>query len=563
MPATSDLVVDTLIEGGITHAFTLPGLGITWSLGSFRKKADALKVILTRSEQVASVMAQVAGRLTGKPNLFMGQGPWVATTGSFGILEAYFSGSPMVILTESSDYDGFGQYGVYQTMTGDYGAGNIQTSLGSITKYCTYATEPQAAVYGTQLAIKHASLPRKGPAAVIMKTTIIKQEVKESPRVRLYQTPGYLAYSPPKPDENALKALINSLNESQQPVVIAGNGVFEAKTGPLLQRMAEEIGCAVATSYNGKGVVNETSAIAVGMMGTWGCATANRIVKSADLIIILGASMAPDYTRFRDPNMIRPLDQKIIQVDIDPRNAGWVYPVDLAITGDVNDVVVHMSQNKLDKTKKQSRCDWIRGIKEKTGYDEPPGLSSAPGTVHHTDIVNALQDFLNENTILTLDAGSNRIWATNSLRVQHPNQLLVPGGIGGMGWGGAAAAAAQLIYPEKRVVSLAGDGGFMTTMDVVATCVQYDLPVTFIVSNNKGLGMVRDNQGDPPFATDYGNIDFAKIAEGMGAKGMRVDTRDGLDDALHESHKYGGPVVIDVEVDPKASYIPASDTEAL
>ena len=119
---TNEGIINTFLESGVNRGFTLPGLGITWSLPAFHEKKDVFDVVLARSEQSASVMAQVAGKMTGKPGLLMAQGPFATTTGAFGILEAYFSSSPMVILTDTSCYDGFGQYGVYQTMTGDYGA---------------------------------------------------------------------------------------------------------------------------------------------------------------------------------------------------------------------------------------------------------------------------------------------------------------------------------------------------------------------------------------------------------------------------------------------------------
>ena len=129
MPKTNETIVRTLIESGVTRGFTLPGLGITWSLPAFYDAKAELDVVLTRNEWIASVMTQVTGRLTGRPAVLMGQGPWVTTIGGMGILEAYFSGSPMVILTETSDYDGYGQMGVYQTMTGDYGGADAMASL--------------------------------------------------------------------------------------------------------------------------------------------------------------------------------------------------------------------------------------------------------------------------------------------------------------------------------------------------------------------------------------------------------------------------------------------------
>ena len=564
MSKTNELVVKTLIDAGVKKAFTLPGLGITWMLPAFYDYQDQFEVVLARSEWIASVMAQVTGRLTGKPSVVMGQGPWITTLGSVGILEAHFAGSPLVVLTETSDYNGHGQQGVYQTMTGDYGGADAMASLKPITKYCTYATTPEEAVFGTQMAVKHATLPRKGPAAVIMKTTIIRQEVQEPFNPSLYDTEGYLSYTPARPDKDGVRKLVHLLDQADNPVVIAGNGVITAKAGVALQNLAEHAGIAVATSYNGKGVIAETSDVAVGMLGTWGCPTANRAVARADLVVMLGASMAADYTRFRDPALIRPGDQTLVQVDVDPRNAGWVYPVDLAITGDAMDVIKMLNNEGLSAAKRNARIEKIDAVRKETGYFELPDLPSAEGTLHQTDLIRGIQDFLSENDLLTLDAGSNRLWATHGLRMPYPHQLIVPGGTGIMGWGAPAAAAAKLVHPEKRVTSFSGDGGFMMTMQIITTCIQQNLDTVFLVSNNAGLGMVRDNLGEKRIAVDFDeNIDFATVAEGMGGKGLRISHKDEVRDALEEAHKLGGPVVINATVDPDASHHQAVDNEPL
>jgi acetolactate synthase-1/2/3 large subunit len=551
-------IVETLVACGAKTAFTLPGLGITWTLDEFHKRRNDIRVVLTRSEQIASVMAQVTGRLTGRPGLFMGQGPFAATTGAFGILEAHFAGSPMVVLTETSDYDGFGQYGVYQTMTGDYGGADIKQMLGSITKYCTYATEPQDAVYGIQMAFKHASLPRKGPAAVILKTPIIRREMPEAPRARLYPSAGYFAHTPARPDAAAIAQLGEMLDAARFPVIVAGNGVAAAEAGARLARLAEASGAAVATSYNAKGVVAEDQPYSVGMLGTWGMACANRALEEADCVIVLGASLGPDYLRFRDAKLIRPGEQKLAQVDVDPRNAAWVYPMDLALQGDCGDAIDLLLARAYDPARAQARRATIAGIQKATGFGSIAHHQAAPGSVSLSDVVQSLDRFLTPQDLLTLDAGSNRIWATSQLRIRTPGQLIVPGGIGGMGWGAPAAAAAKLVHPGKRVTCLAGDGGFMMTMPVLTTCVQNDLPIVVVVANNSGLGMVRDNLKASPIAVDFADVDFARIAEGLGCKGMRVNAPGQLDDALAEAHRSGSPCVIDVKVDPESSHVPVS-----
>ena len=563
MPKTIDLVIDTLIDSGVNKGFTLPGLGITWALPSFYERKKEFEIISTRSEWIASVMAQVTGRLTGKPAVLMGQGPWISTIGGIGILEAHFSGSPMVILTETSDYDGFGQQGVYQTMTGDYGGADVMASLKPITKYSTYATTPEEAIFGTQMAVKHASLPRTGPAAICMKTSIIRKEVEGTLKPQLYKTEGYLKYTPARPDRPALETLAETIDNSKRPIIIAGNGVVAANKGHELQIIAEKAGIAVATSYNGKGVIAETSEVAVGMLGTWGVPTANRAVAAADLVIMLGASMGPDYTRFRDPSLIKPGEQTLVQVDIDPRNVGWVYPVDQAITADIRDFLPMLDGIGLATNQRDSRISAIAELKALTKYNELPDLPAAQGTVHHTDLVSATQAILGPDDLLVLDAGANRIWSTFGLRMPYPQQLLVPGGTGVMGWGGPAAAAAKMVYPNKRVTSLIGDGGFMMTMQILSTCVEKDISAVYLVSNNAGLGMVRDNLGEKRIAVDFPDTDFAKIAEGMGAKGMTVFHKDEIRDAIEEAHQMGGPVVIDAKVDPNASHHQAVDNAPL
>ncbi len=558
--------MNTLLDCGADHAFTLPGLGITWMLDEFFEVRDRFRVVLTRSEQIASVMAQVYGKLTGRPGVFMAQGPFASTTGAFGILEAQFAGSPMVVLTDTSCYDGFGMYGVYQTMTGDYGAADVRTVLRTMTKYTGYATEPHEAVYGLQMAFKHAQLPRMGPAALVLKTPIIRREMPEQKRVNLYGSEGYLRHTPARPDAAAIAQLAAMIAQAETPVIVAGQGAQTAHTRELLGALAARAGAAVATSYNGKGVVDETAPFAVGMLGTWGARSANRMLARADLVVVLGASLGADYLRFRDESMIDPARQRIAQVDVDPRHAGWVYPVELAVTGDAGDALEMLGAHDLGEARRDARLATIAANNLEHGFGVLPAVVAGAGMLHFADIVRVLDRLLTPKDMLTLDAGNNRIWVTSSLRLRTPGQLVVPGGIGGMGWGLPAAAAARLVHPERHVICLIGDGGIAMTLSALATCVQERLPITVIVANNQGLGMVRDNMKGRRIAVDFSPMDFAAIARGMGCNGVRVDRADTLGDAIAQSRdsilRDGDaalPTVIDVAIDPAASHLTVSD----
>ncbi len=561
---TNEGIISTFLEAGITRGFTLPGLGITWSLPAFHERRNEFDLVLARTEQSASIMAQVEGKLTGKPGLLMAQGPFATTTGAFGVLEAYFSSSPMLILTDTSCYDGFGQYGVYQTMTGDYGAADAFAVLKTMTKYATYATTPGEAIYGAQLAVKHASTPRYGPAAIVMRSNIIRQEVPQEMRARLYPTEGYLRHTPSRVDPDAFARVAALLETAEQPVMIVGNGVYGTRCGQELQKFAESNGIAIASSYHGKGTIDETSRIAVGMMGTWGTRSANRMVQAADLVLVMGCSLGPEYTRFRDEKMIRPGEQTIVQIDQDPLHAGWVVPVDIAVTGDVSEVARALGKlppHDVDLVNRRTAA--ITRIKEQNSYGVLPSFTTPRGTVHYSDILRGMQAFLTPNDLITLDAGSNRIWFTSCLPLRTPNQLIAPGGIGGMGWSTPAATAAKIVAPERRVTGVIGDGGFVMTMDAVATAAERGIDVVYVVANNAGLGMVRDNLGNQRIGVDFANHDFAKVAEGLGGRGLTVTEPDQITDALVEAHALGGPVLIDVKVDPAASHRDCSDYEPL
>jgi acetolactate synthase-1/2/3 large subunit len=531
-------------------------------LDEFYEVRDRFRVVLTRSEQIASVMAQTYGKLSGRPGVFMGQGPFASTTGAFGILEAQFAGSPMVVLTDTSCYDGFGMYGVYQTMTGDYGAADVRNVLGTMTKYCGYATEPHEAVYGLQLAFKHAQLPRMGPAALVMKSPIIRREMPDNPRVKLYPSEGFLRHTPARPDAGAVESLAAMIAGARCPVVIAGQGTQTESTRAQLAEVAQRAGIAVATSYNGKGVVDETSPVAVGMLGTWGSKSANRMLSQADVVIVLGSSLGPDYLRFRDEGMLDPTRQRIAHVDVDARHAGWVMPVELAITGDVGDVLEMLRPQSLGEAQCEARLEAIAANNAAHGFGVLPGVVAADGTLHYADLIRVLDHVLTPKDMLVLDAGNNRIWVTSMLRLRTPGQLVAPGGIGGMGWGLPAAAATKLVYPERNPICLIGDGGAAMTLSTLATCVQEKLPITVIVANNQGLGMVRDNMKGKRIAVDFSPMDFAMLAQGMGCQGIRVNRADALGDAIvaaREAGRQGITTVIDVAIDPAASHVPASD----
>ena len=275
-------------------------------------------------------MADVYGRATGKPAAIMGQGLFMGSNASFGIMEAMLSSSPMVILTDTSD-GGSAQHPANQSGAGEYGSIDLPSIFKAMTKYTTLATTPKEAVIGTQLAIKHSSSGRPGPACVVMRSSSIGGEVDVESPPFIHSTTGYLNTAKPQSAPQDIEKAIEILREAKKPILVAGNGVHLSKSHTQLQQLAELWDMPVATSYKGKSAIAETHPLSVGMVGVYGQAAANSAVGDSDVVVIVGAKLSPQDTVRERPDVFDPHRQKIIQIDIDDRNAGWTFPVDLGI----------------------------------------------------------------------------------------------------------------------------------------------------------------------------------------------------------------------------------------
>lgn len=550
-----------LIEAGIDHVFGIPGGGITPIWDALLDRQDKITVVLTRHEQAAACMADMYGRMTGKPGVLMGQGAFIASNGGFGILEGYLSNSPMLVLTDTSDA-GFSQHGNYQSGTGEYGSFDIVGILRSMSKYTTYAVNPEETVQGVQLAIKHAMAGRPGPSCVVMRNNAIIGEIDPERLPKLYATSGYLKESLSTPPTEDIEKASRLLLEAQRPVVIAGNGVHISRAYGELRELAEFLGTPVATSYKGKSTFPEVHPLALGMMGTFGQKLANDVIANADLLLVAGCHLAPSDTRYENPQLIDPSRQRILQIDIDPRNAGWTFPVGIALVGDLKivlgqilDALKRLAREKA--THARERLEALGKSKSKEGFFEAAELRSNASPLLPQRIVREIEEAVDTSTIITLDAGNNRLWMAHFFRSKEVRTVFSPGGIAGMGWGPPAALTAKLLHPDRAVLSVCGDGGFAMMTHVLSTAVQYHLPVAFLVMNNSGLGMVRDSQKKRMgrvIASEFVKTDFAKIALGFGCQGVSVANAEELGPAITEAFRSLLPTVIDVATSPSEPY---------
>ncbi|MBW1803618.1 MAG: thiamine pyrophosphate-binding protein, partial [Deltaproteobacteria bacterium] len=440
MVQARDMICDVLVESGIDHVFGIPGGGTIGIYDALYDHRDQIRTILTRHEHGASCMADMYGRLMGRPAVLMGQGAFIGSSGAFGIMEAHASSSPMLVLTDTSDYM-FPQQGRYQGGTGEYGSFDLLGILRSISKYVALASTPKEAVQGVQLAVKHATSGRPGPACVLMRSAAIVGDIDNSSPPHIHRTPGYLSNVAPIAREEDVKQVIDRLTSAKRPVIIAGNGVRMAGAYNELMTLAEDFSAAVATSYKGKSCFPEDHPLAAGMMGRYGQAVTNQIVGQSDFLLVVGCRLSPTDTCQEDPGVIDPARQKIIQIDIDPRNAGWTFPVERGLIGDAKAIlgqIIRMA-GQMGASGDRERLDRLVEQKKKGNYFEDPRMHAEDSPILPQRLVRILQDTLDPSTIMTLDAGDNRVWVSHYFMTRMPGTLFAPGGIAGMGWGAPAA----------------------------------------------------------------------------------------------------------------------------
>ncbi len=386
MPRAHELIVRVLEEGGVDYVFGIPGGGTGEIYGSLHGREDHVRTILVRHEHGASIMADAYARATGRPAAIMGQGLFMGSNATFGIMEAYLSSSPMIVLTDTSD-GGVGQHPANQSGAGEYGSVDLLGIFRSMTKYTTLATSPKEAVLGTQLALKHATSGRPGPACVLMRSASIVGEVDLESLPFVHHTAGYLNTGIPQASPQDVQRAVELLAAASRPVVVAGNGVHMARAHDPLKELAEVWGMPVATSYKGKGAIEETHPLAVGMTGVYGQRVANAVVGEADTVLVVGAKLTPQDTVRERPHVFDPRRQRIIQIDIEPRNAGWTFPVELGLVGDAASILSQLVEASKplaaqDEERTVQRSAELQEKKARLEYYQDPapfqGLGAGP-----------------------------------------------------------------------------------------------------------------------------------------------------------------------------------------
>jgi len=543
MTGTAPRLVAELEALGVEYVFGYPG-GRVIELFEHLPASD-VELVRPRDEREASVMAELHGRLHGKPGVLAGQGPWVGSLGAVGQMEGYLGSSPMVVVTEASERGEYSTLAPYQQARGDYGGIDLPTALSAYTKEHWVPRTPTETVRSLQLAFKHATAGRPGPTAVVLDGDAVTEEMPDESVPPVWDADDQVRNWEARPDRGDVEAAADALADAARPVVLAGNGVHAAGAYDELRTLAETAGAVVTTSYLGKSTFPETHPLAGGVVGSFGHEGANRVVSEADVLLVVGSRLNPMDTNWQSPEFVRPDEQTILHADVDTRNAGWVYPADVGLIGDARQSLAALAEALADAGDGWAR---ERAATARESF-RVPACDSEATPIKPQRAVKEIEAVVDDGTVVTADSGNNRFWLLHYLQTPAVRTYFGSGGVGAMGWAVPAAVCAA-ITTDRDVVGVAGDGGFAMTMTAVETAVEHGVAPTFVVLNDTSLGMVRQMQDEGAIAgVEFHDTDFVKAAEAFGAVGTRVEAPDGLADALDAAGDAAVPHVVDVRID--------------
>ena len=551
----SEIIIDHLVKEGVPYLFGLCGHGDIGLMDAALDRQNEIPIISVHNEQIAGFMADAFFRVSRQPAAtFTSCGPGSVNI-QMPIAAALFDSSAIFAITGNVPTQQFNR-GPFQEL-GYHQQADFTSAMRPYVKRCYQATRADMLpdmmrhAYSTMLAGK------PGPVNLDVPFNVFVEEAESSPA-----NPTEWRSSLPlraQGDPAAIEAALDLLAVAKRPLILAGQGALAASIQKDLSKLGNLLGVPVATTPQGKGAIDETDACALGPLGRDGVYPANRAARECDVLLALG-------TRFGDrgggwvagvTHSIPPT--KLIHVDIDAAQISKNYPTAIGIVGDASLVVrqlIAAAQKRgisglapawLARTAQWKRI-WHADLQAETASIAMP--------CHPDRILADLRKVLPANAIMLSDIGAHHSWMVQQWLVKSPGRLLQSGGFACMGFGVAGALGAQLAAPERPVIAVVGDGGFLMHASAVATAVEYELPVVWIVWNNCGFVSIRDLQRaffGREIATRFRNrtgdlhsTDFALLARSMGAAGVRVERVQDFALQVEAAIESRRPTVIDV-----------------
>lgn len=527
----AEIVIECLKEQGVDTVFGYPGGAILNVYDELYKHRDEIRHILTSHEQGAAHAADGYARATGKVGVCLATSGPGATNLVTGIATAYMDSIPIVAITCNVGVSLLGKDSFQEI--------DIAGITMPITKYSFIVKDVTKLADTIRKAFRIARTGRPGPVLVDIPKDI-------TAAVTEYQKEELGKYIPDQShmnEEETARALA-MLEASEKPYVFVGGGAVTSGASGELKEFVEKLDAPVTDSLMGKGAFPGTDPRYTGMLGMHGTKASNYGVSECDLLVVVGARFSDRVTGNTETFA---KNAKILQIDIDPAEINKNIIVTEELIGDVKEVLRALNK----RLKQQSHPKWMEQIRS---YKEKYPLKYHPDALTGPFIVEEIYRQTKGDALIVTEVGQHQMWAAQFYKYTKPRTLLTSGGLGTMGYGLGASLGAKTGCPDKTVVNIAGDGCFRMNMNEIATAVRHNIPVIEVVVNNHVLGMVRQWQDlfyDERYSATVlrDAVDFVKLAEAMGAEGIRAESQDEFRDAFAKALTLNRPVVIDCQID--------------
>jgi acetolactate synthase-1/2/3 large subunit len=542
----AQLLVECLAAEGCEYVFSVPGeetMDVLDALGAVAS-GPGPRHITTRHEQGAAFMADVYGRLTGRAAVAMGTlGPG-ATNLLTGIADAYLDRAPMVAITGQASSDKLHKE-AHQVV-------DIVRMFEPVTKWSTRVERVEAIPEIVRKAFRVALLEKPGPTHIELPENVAATRVADEAAPLV---PGQTYF--PEPTDEAIAHAADLIATSQRPLVLAGNGVLRRQAAPELRAFARGLHVPVAVTFMGKGAIDDRSHLSLMAVGLQARDHVLSGFDRADLVMCVGYDLV-EYA----PARWNPDGRKrIVHIDTQPAEVDAQYRPDVELVGDIDGTLRRLLTavqprgiSGRDAGERHEARETLVHSDLRTALLEElaVGAMSDAWPITPQKAIADLREALAHDDIVVSDVGAHKVWVARLYQAYEPNTVIISNGFAAMGISVPGAIAAKLVHPDRKVVALCGDGGFLMNSQELETAKRIGANITVVVWRDDGYGLIdwkQRNEFGRPFGVDFGNPDFVAYAESFGIAGFRPSTAADLLPTLRRALEVDGPALVEVPID--------------
>jgi acetolactate synthase-1/2/3 large subunit len=531
MTKASDLFIECLEEEGCEYIFGIPGEENLDFLDSL-SRSDQIKLVLTRHEQAAGFMASVYGRLTGKTGVCLSTlGPG-ATNFTTAAAYAQLGGMPMLMIT--------GQKPVKSSKQGRFQILDVVNMMGPITKYATQIVAGDNIPSRVREAFRIAEEEKPGATHIELPEDIADEQTDEKPIKAS-------SVRRPTAEEKSVFRALEKIHAAKSPILVIGAGGNRKMTSKMLSVFIEKTGIPFITTQLGKGVVDERHPLFMGCAALSAGDYVHRALDAADLIINVGHDVIEKPPFFMEQGGTEVIHVSYNTAEVDP-----VYFPQIEVIGDIGNSIWQLKNG----VKKQEEASWdfsrMMEVKIHGDAQLAEGTDDMRFPIFPQHLVSKVREAMPEDGIICLDNGVYKIWFARNYPGYQPNTVLLDNALATMGAGLPSAMAAHLVHPDRKVMAICGDGGFMMNSQELETAVREKMNIAVLILNDSSYGMIRwkqANMGLKDWGLEYGNPDFVKYVEAYGGIGHRVGSAEELPGIIETALREPGVHLIDCPVD--------------